>query len=85
MNKLVLYRKVQASKHNLAIFSDIDSDHFEEMKFITEVDPIEITEEEMVKILRGIRIGGDLMLFNYEAEYLAKKILSKLTGDGDRT
>jgi hypothetical protein len=79
MNKLVLYREVEElSNKGFIVMHD-------EYKYKMVLEPIEITEEEMVKILRGIRIGGDLMLFNYEAEYLAKKILSKLTGDGDRT
>jgi len=82
MNKLVLYREVQASKHNLAIFSDIDSDHFEEMKFITEVDPIEITEKDIAEVIAKYVSYSALAICDTSTREIAAVILSKLKGDG---
>ena len=70
-----LYRAIQPDEiHNNDKVIQIDGLWYK-------LEPIEITEEEIVEILRGPRIGGDSILFNDEAEFLAKAILSKLKGD----
>jgi hypothetical protein len=57
-----LYREVPPEKGTGLFLHEFKGD-WAESTYRATLEPIEITEEEIVKILRGPRIGGDSILY----------------------